>query len=306
MRTIVTGGAGFIGSHLVDALLAAGDQVTVVDHLKGGHSDNLAQAFTRGAVLVRGDVTDVEAMSAAVREARPEVIYHLAGQIDVRVSVRDPAFDAHVNVGGTASMLEAARRAGVGRVVFASTAAVYGNGAKRPTPESAPIAPISPYGAGKAAAETYMELFERLHGMSTMSLRMSNVYGARQNPNGESGVVAILCGAQAEGRSATVFGDGMQTRDYVYVGDVVAAFMAAGRSRLGGALNVSSGAETTLRELVGIIGVDTVSAPARQGEVRRSCLDPSRAAARLRWRAATPLDAGVTHTLAAMAALTGT
>jgi UDP-glucose 4-epimerase len=202
-------------------------------------------------------------------------------------------------------MLEAARRAGVGRVVFASTAAVYGNGVPRPTPESARIAPISPYGAGKAAAETYMELFQRLHGISTLSLRMSNVYGARQNPNGESGVVAILCGAQAEGRSATVFGDGLQTRDYVYVGDVVAAFMAAGRNRLGGALNVSSGTETTLRELVGIVGVETVSAPARQGEVRRSCLDPSRAAARLRWRADTPLEAGVARTLAAMAALTG-
>lgn len=305
MRTLVTGGAGFIGSHLVDTLLTAGDQVTVVDHLKGGHSDNLTDAFARGAALVRGDVTDVEAMSAAVREARPDVIYHLAGQIDVRVSVADPSFDAHVNVGGTASMLEAARRTGVGRVVFASTAAVYGNGAAWPTHESAPIAPISPYGAGKAAAESYMELFTRLHGISTMSLRMSNVYGPRQNPHGESGVVAILCGAQADGRSAMMFGDGTQTRDYVYVSDVVAAFAAAGRSRLEGALNVASGTETALRELVHIVGVEAIRSPARQGEIRRSCLDPSRAAARLDWRATTPLDAGVARTLASLTALTG-
>ena len=303
MRTLVTGGAGFIGSHLVDGLLSAGHHVTVVDHLKRAHSDNLSDAFVRGAVLVREDVTDVEAMTAAVAAARPDVIHHLAGQIDVRVSVADPSFDAHVNVGGTAAVLEAARRAGVPRVVFASSAAVYGDPAERPTRESSPIAPISPYGASKAAAETYMELFARLHGISTLSLRISNAYGPRQDPDGESGVVAILCGAKAEGRTATLYGDGLQTRDYVYVADIVAAFMAAGESGLEGVVNVAGGGETTLRELAGLVGIETVTAPARRGEVRCSCLDASLAAEQIGWRARTPLRQGVKRTIASMTQL---
>ncbi len=194
-RTLVTGGAGFIGSHLVDALLARGDEVSVVDHLQR-HTD-----VAEGARVFRSDVSDVGAMVDAFREAKPEVVFHLAAQIDVRWSVSDPSKDAHVNIGGTAAVLEAARDAGVRRVVLASTAAVYGDPSVVPTREDAPLRPLSPYGAGKAAAETYLELFSRLHGISTVSLRMANVYGPRENPHGEAGVIAIFCGAAASGRA---------------------------------------------------------------------------------------------------------
>ena len=303
MRVLVTGGAGFIGSHLVDALLASGDAVTVVDHLVRGHDSNLLGAYAAGATMVRADVTDTAAMAAAVREAQPDVIHHLAGQIDVRRSIADPSFDAHVNVGGTAAVLEAAYRAGVRRVVFASTAGVYGDPAVLPASEDAPIAPMSPYGASKAAAETYMQLFSRLRGISTLSLRMANVYGPRQNPHGDAGIVAILCGALVTGRPATIYGDGRQTRDYVYVDDVVAAFVAAGRHDVDGALNVATGSETTLRSLTAEIGVCTTNAAPRHGDVRRSCLNPRRAHERLGWRARTPLSEGLAHTVGAVTAL---
>jgi UDP-glucose 4-epimerase len=293
VRSLVTGGAGFIGSHLVDALLAQGDDVTVVDHLN--RLDNLAHAGD--ARLVRGDVTDVAAMQAACAEARPEVVFHLAAQIDVRTSVRDPSTDAHVNVGGTAAVLTAARDAGVRRVVLASTAGVYGDPETVPTPERARIAPLSPYGASKAAAESYLALWSRLHGLSTLSLRMSNVYGPRQNPHGEAGVIAIFCGAAVERRPVTVHGDGGQTRDFVFVGDVVDAFVRAGRSDVGGALNVCTGRETSLAGLVATLDLDSTQGPERLGEIRRSCLDPRQAAARLDWWARTPLAEGLERTL---------
>ena len=297
MRALVTGGAGFIGSQLADALLAVGDEVVVVDHLVRGHADNLAGALDAGATLLRGDVSDVTRMSEVVGSARPDVIYHLAAQIDVRRSVADPSTDAHVNVGGTAAILEAARVAGTRRAVLASTAGVYGDPSALPTAEDAPVVPLSPYGASKAAAETYMSLFSRLHGMSTLSLRMANVYGPRQDPHGEAGVVAIFSAAAVEARAATIFGDGTQTRDYIYVGDVVAAFLAAGRSDAQGVLNVSTGRETSLSELAARLGVVGRHAPGRSGEVRRSCLDPRRAAAVLGWRAQTTLDDGLRRTL---------
>jgi len=181
VRAIVTGGAGFIGSHLVDALVAAGDEVTVVDHLRRAKRNlDPAQAVTRA------DVTDVAAMTAAFEAARPQVVYHLAAQIDVRRSVEDPAHDAQVNIGGTAAVLTAAQAAGARRVVLASTAGVYGDPAALPTPEDAALAPLSPYGAGKAAAEAYLSLFSRLYGLSAVSLRMANVYGPRQDPHGEA------------------------------------------------------------------------------------------------------------------------
>jgi UDP-glucose 4-epimerase len=298
-RALVTGGAGFIGSHLVDALLARGDEVTVVDHLR--NRPNLAGAAA--AHLVEGDVCRVGAMVEAFAAARPEVVFHLAAQIDVRRSVADPAIDAFVNIGGTATVLEAARRAGARRVVLASTAGVYGEPVARPTPEDAPPAPLSPYGAGKAAAERYVELFSRLYGLSGVSLRMSNVYGPRQSPGGEAGVIAIFCGAAARGEPALLFGDGRQTRDFVYVGDVVAAFLAAGDSAVQGALNVATGRETSLLELASALRLDARAGPARLGEIRRSCLDPSLAARELGWRAATPLAAGLEQTLAALASL---
>jgi len=233
----------------------------------------------------------------AFAHARPCVVYHLAAQIDVRKSVENPVADAGVNVGGTAAVLEAARAAGVGRVVLASTAAVYGNPASIPTPEDEAIAPLSPYGASKAAAELYMAFFTRLHGLSTISLRMANVYGPRQDPHGEAGVVAIFCGAAVEDRPVTVFGDGRQTRDYVYVGDVTRAFSAAGGSDARGVINVSTGVETTLNELVDVLGVQASYAPERPGDARRSALAPERARNLLGWEARTPLRDGLESTL---------
>jgi UDP-glucose 4-epimerase len=298
MRALVTGGAGFIGSHLVDVLLEAGDEVTVVDHLRT--EANLEGAKARGARLVRGDVTDVAAMLDVFEDARPEAVYHLAAQIDVRRSVDDPSMDAHQNVGGTAAVLEAARSAGARRVVLASTAGVYGDPPRLPIAEDADVAPLSPYGASKAAAESYLALFSRLYGLSTLALRMSNVYGPRQNPHGEAGVVAIFCSAAAEGRPVTVFGDGSQTRDFVYVEDVVRAFAAAGNSDARGAINISTGVETSLLDLSAALSLETMSGPARLGEIARSSLDPSAAADRLGWCAGTPLAEGLRRTLGAM------
>ncbi len=293
----MTGGAGFIGSHLVDALVARGDAVTVVDHLR--HPENLASVAGR-VELIEGDVREVAAMAETFGARHPEVVFHLAAQIDVRRSVEDPSTDAFVNIGGTASVLEAAHRSGVRRVVLASTAGVYGEPAQIPTAEDSPIRPLSPYGAGKAAAETYLQLFSRLHGLSTVSLRMANVYGPRQNPHGEAGVIAIFCGAAAGGAPASVFGDGAQTRDFIFVADVVDAFVAAAESDAGGAFNVSTGRETSLLELAEALSVETIALPARLGEIRRSCLDPSAAARALGWHARTPLREGLQRTLAAL------
>lgn len=296
MRALVTGGAGFIGSHLTDSLLAAGDEVLVVDHLRR-EKRNLDAARARGVRVARADVTDGTAVADAIREWQPEVVYHLAAQIDVRRSVEDPSRDAHVNVGGTASVLTAALDAGAQRVVLASTAGVYGDPANVPTSEREPVAPLSPYGASKAAAESYLRLFTRLHDLSTVSLRMANVYGPRQSPHGEAGVIAIFCGAAVAHTPVTVFGDGAQTRDFIYVGDVVEAFRLAGRSSFRGALNVSTGQETSLAELVGTLGLDAEQGPERLGEVRRSCLQPSAAQAELGWSARVGLAEGLERTL---------
>jgi UDP-glucose 4-epimerase len=301
VRALVTGGAGFIGSHLVDVLLESGDEVTVVDHLRT--EVNLQGAIERGVQLVRADVTDVPAMLAAFAAARPEVVFHLAAQIDVRRSVEDPSVDAHQNVGGTAAVLEAARDAGARRVILASTAGVYGDPPRLPITEDTELAPLSPYGAGKAAAETYLALFSRLYGVSTLALRMSNVYGPRQNPHGEAGVIAIFCAAAAEGRPVTVFGDGSQTRDFVYVEDVVQGFAAAARTSDEGAINLSTGVETSLNDLAAALGLETVLGPGRLGEIARSSLDASVAAARLGWSASTPLAEGLRRTLEAMKGL---
>ena len=198
MRVLVTGGAGFIGSNLVDALLERGDDVSVVDNLSTGRRENLDGALAAGARLHEASITDGEAMTALLAEERPEAVFHLAAQIDVRRAVEDPAYDAAVNVGGTAVVLDAARAAGTRRFLLASTGgAIYGDCDRLPTPEDAPAAPISPYGASKAAAETYLALYRRLHGLSTCALRLANVYGPRQDPLGEGGVVAIYCHAAA-------------------------------------------------------------------------------------------------------------
>lgn len=295
MHALVTGGAGFIGSNLVDALIADGHTVAILDNLTTGARANL----NPDARLHEVDVRDEAAVESAFVERPPDLVLHLAAQIDVRRSVTAPAFDAGVNVGGTAVLLEASRRHGVRRFVLASTGgALYGDADAIPTRETAPLAPMSPYGAGKAAAESYCALYARLHGLSTASLRLANVYGPRQDPRGEAGVVALFCAARLDGRSATVFGDGSQTRDYVFVSDVVAAFVAAARSSATGAFNIGTGVETSVLELASVLDLAVVHAPERLGEVRRSCLDAAAARAALSWSSGTALAAGVQRTLA--------
>jgi UDP-glucose 4-epimerase len=307
MRCLVTGGAGFIGSNLVDALLARGDEVTVVDDLSTGRRVNLEPALAAGAELVELDIRDGAALSELARERRPERIFHLAAQIDVRKSLEDPAFDAAVNVGGTANVLEAARASECGRVVSISTGgAIYGEGEGQqlPLPEDAPIAPLSAYGQSKYAAEGYLSLYERLYGLAGVSLRLGNVYGPRQDPLGEAGVIAIFCGVLKEGGRPTVYGDGTQTRDYIYVGDVVAAALAAGESQVSGPLNIGTGRETSvlelvdsLREISGSESFEPELAPPRTGEVQRISIDAARAERELNWRAEVNLNDGLRLTL---------
>lgn len=310
MRALVTGGAGFIGSALVDALLARGDAVTVVDDLSTGRRRNLDAALEAGALLLERDIRDGAAMTELAREAKPEVVFHLAAQIDVRHSVADPAFDAAINVGGTANVLDAARAAGARRVVFTSTGgAVYGegDGQELPLKEDAPIAPMAPYGQSKFAAEGYLALYRRLYGLSSVSLRLGNVYGPRQDPLGEAGVIAIFCGQLLAGGRAKVYGDGAQTRDYIYVDDVVAAILAAAESDAAGPLNVGTGRETDVLGLVDSLSklgdseeFERELAPARTGEVQRISIDPNRAERELGWRPATALQDGLRMTLASM------
>jgi UDP-glucose 4-epimerase len=316
MRALVTGGAGFIGSNLVDALLARGDTVTVVDDLSTGRRENLDGALAAGAKLVELDVREGAALAELAAAERPEVVFHLAAQIDVRKSLADPAFDAAVNVGGTANVVEAARAAGAAegaampRVVFVSTGgAIYGEGEGKDLPldESAPIEPFSAYGQSKFAAEGYLALYERLYGLSGVSLRLGNVYGPRQDPLGEAGVIAIFCGKLRERERPTVYGNGQQTRDYIYVGDVVAAALAAADSEASGPINIGTGLETDVLELVERLAeLDGGSefrpefAPPRAGEVQRISLDAARAERELGWRAQTSLLDGLRQTLAAI------
>jgi UDP-glucose 4-epimerase len=302
VRALVTGGAGFIGSHIVDALLDCGAEVSIVDHLHRSPRPWVTAALQRDAQLHVADVRDFAAVRRAFAEARPDVVLHLAAQVDVRRSVADPAYDAQVNVAGTVSVLEAARDVGAGRVVLASTAAAYGDPDAIPTAEDAPIAPLSPYGTAKAAAEWYLAQYTRLHGISTTALRMANVYGPRQDVHGEAGVVAIFAGLAAEGGRATVFGDGRQTRDYIFVGDVVRAWVAAANADVTGPLNVSTGTETSLLELVDTLELEYDHAPGRRGEIARSCLDPAAAEAALGWRAEVTLEQGLQLTLEAAVA----
>jgi len=308
MRALVTGGAGFIGSHVVDALLARGDQVSVVDDLSTGREENLRGALEAGAVLHRLDIRDAAAVSELVEREAPEAILHLAAQIDVRRSVREPALDARINVEGTVNMLEAARGSGVARFVSTSTGgAIYGETEHLPTPETVPPNPEAPYGTSKYCAEQYCALYRRLHGLRTITLRYGNVYGPRQDPLGEAGVVAIFCGRLVRGERPTVFGDGRQTRDYVFVGDVVEANLAAlARPELGGEYNIGTGRETSvldlvreLRELSGRQDFEPEFAPPRPGEVTRSSLDVGLARERLGWTATTPIADGLRVTLEA-------
>ena len=301
MRTLVTGGAGFIGSHLVDALLARGDEVVVVDDLSSGKEANIAGALAAGATLQRTDIRDAAALGEVVAAARPQVVFHLAAQVDVRKSLADPGFDARTNVEGTINVLEAARLAGSERVVFASTGgAIYGDTDRLPTPETADALPMAAYGQSKFCAERYLGLYQRLYGLSTIALRFGNVYGPRQDPHGEAGVIAIFCGRLREGGRPKIFGDGTQTRDYIYVADLVDAIVRAGDTRDAGEVNVGTEEETSVLDIVGELsrlnGAGTPEpefAPARLGELDRSCLDATRARDLLGWRATTPIREGL-------------
>ena len=293
MRSIVTGGAGFIGSHVVDALVARGDEVAVIDSLVHGKEENVS-----GAELHVRDIR--EPLDDIFDAVRPEAVFHLAAQADVRVSVEHPVEDAEVNVLGTVRILEAARRHGA-RVVFSSTGgAIYGESVE-PAREDSPCEPLSPYGTAKLAGEEYIRSFNRLYGTRHIALRYGNVYGPRQDPHGEAGVVAIFLGALARGEQAKIFGDGLQTRDYVYVGDVARATT----STLGqdsGVFNVGTGRETSVVELyelcAKVAGSDTPAehAPARLGELQRSFLDPERAAHELGFSAMVDLEDGLRAT----------
>jgi UDP-glucose 4-epimerase len=308
MLALVTGGAGFIGSNLVDQLLGRGHEVHVVDDLSSGKESNLADALAAGATLHTADIRDGDAMRDLFASVQPEVVFHLAAQIDVRVSVADPAYDARTNVEATANLLETGRLNGVRRFVFASTGgAIYGVTDVMPTPENTEARPMAPYGTSKLCAEQYLGLYERLHGMSTVALRFGNVYGPRQDVHGEAGVIAIFCGRLRRGEDLRVFGDGEQTRDYIYVGDLVEAIATAGEGDATGAINLGTEEETSVLRVAELLQVHAGATspidfqPARLGEIQRSVLGAGRAREVLGWSAATRIDEGLRLTWEASA-----
>jgi UDP-glucose 4-epimerase len=307
MRTLVTGGAGFIGSTLVDRLLDEGHEVVVVDNLASGSLDNLARARERANDRLDVHVHDiVEADTPAlVASADPEVVFHLAAQADVRVSVARPAFDASVNVVGSLHVIEGAMAAGARKVVFASSGGtIYGEpeAAALPVDETHPQHPVSPYGVAKKVVGDYLHAFGVLHGLDSTALALANVYGPRQDPHGEAGVVAIFAGRLLTGEPCTIFGDGGQTRDFVYVGDVVDAFYRAA-TRGEGICNIGTGVETSVNELYAAMaaaaGVETPAtyAAERAGELRRSALAIGRAREQLGWTPKVSLHDGAGHVL---------
>jgi UDP-glucose 4-epimerase len=304
IRAIVTGGAGFIGSHVADALLARGDRVAVVDDLSTGRRERVPAE----AEFHQLDIRSRAGLHALAAEFRPDAVFHLAAQADVRVSVTDPGHDADVNVRGTAEVLEAARVAGA-KLVFSSTGgAIYGEVDTIPSPESTPCAAMAPYGVSKLCGEHYVELYNRLYGTSHVVLRYGNVYGPRQDPHGEAGVVAIFFGKLASGAPPLVFGDGGQTRDYVYVGDVAAANLRAlDYSGPHSTFNIGTATETSVLDLLAecqrAAGTDITPEhrPARLGELARSALDWSLAERELGWRPQTPLRQGLAETLRSIA-----
>jgi UDP-glucose 4-epimerase len=304
MRALVTGGAGFIGSTLVDRLLADGHEVVVVDDFSSGSDANLEPAGT--AVTVhRMDIRD-EAVTDVVAATEAEVVFHLAAQADVRVSVARPAFDAAVNVIGLINVLEGARRGGTRKVVFASSGGtIYGepDPATLPVGEDQPELPIAPYGVAKKVGTDYLRAYRAVHGLDWTSLALANVFGPRQDPHGEAGVVAIFAGRLLAGEPCTIFGTGEQTRDYVYVDDVVDAFARAIDAGSGELYNIGTGQETSVNTLYATMataaGVDADAdyAPARPGELDRSCLDPAKAREQLGWSPRGTLETGITSVL---------
>lgn len=301
MRVLVTGGAGFIGSHVADAYLQAGHTVGVVDDLSTGAKENLDPRVRFWQV----DIRRAE-LGGILAEFRPEMVSHHAAQMSVSASVRDPRGDADINILGTLNLLEAAVRHGVRRVVFASTGgAMYGEQPVLPTPETIFPEPVSPYGVAKLAVERYLHAFRVMHGLPAVALRYANVYGPRQNPHGEAGVVAIFCKAILEGRPLTINGGGDQTRDYIYVGDVVRANLLATQATVGpgvSSLNIGTGRETSVNELVRSLGdiaggeLPRRHAPPRPGEQQRSALDAALAKRILGWEPTTNLGTGLAQT----------
>lgn len=308
MHALVTGGAGFIGSTLTDRLLADGHRVTVLDNFSSGSHDNLAGARSQHGDridVIEADIRD-RSVSDLVRASVPDVLFHLAAQADVRVSVADPVFDAEVNVMGSLNVIEGARLGGARKVVFASSGGtIYGDPAPSalPVDESHPRQPVSPYGVAKMVVGHYLEAFRVLHGLDYTALALANVYGPRQDPHGEAGVVAIFAGRLLEGESCTVFGTGEQTRDFVYVDDVVDAFSRAADAGSGELFNIGTSEETSVNRLYQAMadaaGVDAaaVMADARAGELDRSALDRSKATEALGWSPQVSLDDGVARVL---------
>jgi UDP-glucose 4-epimerase len=311
VRSLVTGGGGFIGSHLVDALVGRGDEVLVIDDFSSGKHENLSGALKAGATVAELDIADAQPLLEATEAFEPERVFHLAAQIDVRTSMADPGFDIRLNVLGTVNALEAAARTGVERFVFTSTGgAIYGEGAERPEElpfaESARCEPDSVYGQSKLAAEGYAEYFRRARDLSTGIVRLGNVYGPRQDPATEAGVIAIFFEQARDGGRPTVFGTGKQTRDYIHVDDAVAGILACEASAEPGPFNIGTGMETDVLTLVDRIGplferddFEAEFAPPREGEVERTALDTKLAERTLGFKAERSLDAGLEQTLAA-------
>jgi UDP-glucose 4-epimerase len=306
MRTLVTGGAGFIGSTLTDRLLAEGHQVDVVDDLSTGSLANVAEARSRHRGKFTFHRLDIRAaeMSDLIAHRRPELIFHLAAQADVRVSVNRPAFDAEVNILGSLNVFQGALAAGTGKVVLAgSGGTLYGVPDDVPVREGHPQRPISPYGVAKKAAGDYLHYYREVHGLEYTVLALANVYGPRQDPNGEAGVVAIFAGKMLGRGRPTIFGDGAQTRDFVFVDEVADAFVRAAEKAGGLTVNVGTGEETSVQQLFDAMArlsgfKDPAHyAPPRAGELQRSALDPGRAAIHLGWKPWTSLDDGLRRTL---------
>jgi UDP-glucose 4-epimerase len=299
VKVLVTGGAGFIGSHVSDEFLRAGHEVIALDNLSSGKRENLDPKVR----LVELDIRSPEA-AALIRSERPQVICHLAAQMDVRRSVEDPRFDADANILGMLNLLEAARSSGVKKVIFSSTGgAIYGEQDVFPAPEAHPTRPVSPYGVSKAAGELYLGYYRAQYGLSYVALRYANVYGPRQNPHGEAGVVAIFSQRLGAGRECTIYGDGGQTRDFVFGPDVARANLLAFEKDYVGAVNIGTGVETDINRLyallAGAAGADTRAqhAPGKPGEQRRSCIDASLARKVLGWEPSVGVAEGLRRTL---------
>jgi len=307
MRTMVTGGAGFIGSNLVDRLLVEGHEVDVVDDFSTGSLSNLAEArgsAGRALTIHHLDITAPAVVELMARR-RPELVFHMAAQADVRVSVARPAFDALVNIVGSLNILEGARQAETERVVFAASGGtLYGEPAPEDLPvrESHPQQPLSPYGVAKKSVIDYLVAYRELHSLEFSALALANVYGPRQDPHGEAGVVAIFCGRLLENKPVTIFGDGEQTRDYVYVGDVVRANVAAVTAAVTGPINIGTGIETSVnqlyRTLAGVAKSDQSAAyaPGRPGEQSRSAIAAGRAGRELGWKSQVTIEEGLRRT----------